>query len=433
MIFQVLFRHRILGFLSGVLAVVPLSVCAEAPEGPSALRPSAALRAEASSRDGFASALDLSAGAARLSLRVMAEPGEAPEFRIGTAGPLWTAGPVRHAGLARVLADPCADTYLFVGVWMRPLVLDFDSTRYGAFAGSSAGVWYQDAAAPRMGVWAGTAEDQGLLAGAAAAAALLPAASRFDSWFSEEPAVPARLLAAGMAWIGYSAPAGRVLAAAAVSEEDRGVRGWACRAEAEYRRRGLGLNGRISGASEGWRGLDGTEADRWEARADASWAVLPHFLLEGRARIGQDPDCGLDWEALGRASWTGKVWRWGAELGGCDADRPLPVRLDPAVRAGYEAGAVRSSARASWVLEGADLTRTEVSAALDLGLPGNPGVRLEGARRWTKDGPSWKISAALEVPAARGSWTARAGTSGWAEDGEAVPWELSFVLRSRFP
>ncbi|HRZ90399.1 MAG TPA: hypothetical protein P5117_13040, partial [Spirochaetia bacterium] len=405
--------RRILGLLSFVLAAFPSPAPAEPPGGGSAPGPTAALRAEASSRDGFSSALDLSIGAARLALRLSSAPGESPEARIGTTGPFWTAGPVRHSGLARVLADPCADAYLFTGTWRKPLALDFDARGYGAFAGDSVGVWFQDARAPRLGFWAGTAGSEGILAGGAAALSLLPPGGGFESWFAPEVPAPARLLAAGMVWAGYGFPAGRVIAAGAVSEEDRGGRGWAVRAEGEWGRRGFCASGRISSASPGWRGLDGDAADRWELRTDASWAVMPRFRLEGRARIGQDPDCGLDWDALARGSWNGKVWTWGAELGACDSARLPPVRLDPAVWAGYETRTVRASARASWVREGADLTRTEVSAALDLGIPRKPGLRLEGARRWTVEGPNWKASATLEVPTARGAWTARAGTSDW--------------------
>lgn len=423
---------RAAGLILWILALPAVSP-AESPDGSSVPRPSADLRAEASTLDGFTAALDLAAGPARLSARLSALPGEAMEARIGSSGPLWTAGPVRHSGLARVLADPCADAYLFTGAWGRPLVLDFDAPGYGAFAGGSAGVWAQDADAPRLGLWAGTPEDRGFLAGAAAAAALLPAEGRFDSWFSEEPAVPARLLAAGMAWIGYAAASGRVLAAAALSEEDRGGRGWAVRGEAEHAWGTLRWSGRISAASPGWRGLGGDAADRWELRSDASWAAGPRFRLEGRARAGIGPDGTPDWESLGRAAWVGKAWNWGTELGACDSDRRPPLRLDPALWAGFRGTTVGCSGRASWVSEGPDLTRTEVSASLELAPPRLPSLRLEGSRRWTADGPYWKAAAILEVPAARGSWTARAGTSGWAEDGAAPPWELSFALGSRFP
>jgi hypothetical protein len=426
-------RRRILGVLACALATLPRAVPSEVPEPKPVPGFSAVQGVEASTRDGWSSALDLSLGSSRLALRFTLAPGESPVARIGTTGPLWTAGPVRHAGLSRVLADPCADAYLFAGAWLRPLVLDFDAHGYGAFAGDSVGAWIQDADAPRLGFWAGTANSEGFLAGAAAALSLLPPEGGFDSWFVEEPPEPARLLAAGLVWAGYGFPTGRAIAAGAVSEEDRGGRGWAVRAEGEYGRRGFRASGRLSSASPGWRGLDGEEADRWEVRADASWAVLPRLRMEGRARVGQDPDCNPDWEALARGSWNGTVWSWGAELGACDAARLPPVRWDPAIWAGFEAGAVRTSARASWVREGEDLTRTEVSAVLDLGQPRRPSLRLEGARRWTYEGPCWKASAALEIPAARGSWTARAGTSGWAEDGEAPPWELSLAFRSRFP
>lgn len=418
-----------------ILWILVLSAPAstESPDGSSAPRPSADLRAEASTREGCTAALDLAAGSARLSARLSAVPGESPEARIGTTGPLWTAGPVRHSGLARLLADPCADAYLFTGAGWKPLVLDFDARGYGFFAGDSVGVWIQDADAPRMGFWAGTARNQGILAGAGAALSLLPPKGGFDSWFAPEVPLPARPLAAGTAWAGYGFPAGRVIAAGVVSQEDRGARGWAVRAEGDWGRRGFSASGRVSSASPGWRGLDGEAADRWEARADVSWVVLPRFRLEGRARVGQDPDCGSDWEALGRASWNGRVWRWGAELGSCDAARFPPIRLDPAVWAGFERNTVRTAVRASWVREGPDLTRTEVSAALDLKLPRAPGFRLEGARRWTIEGPFWKASVDLGIPTARCAWAVRAGTGGWRADGAPVSWEAAVSLRCRVP
>ena len=96
---------RAAGLILWILALPAVSP-AESPDGSSVPRPSADLRAEASTLDGFTAALDLAAGPARLSARLSALPGEAMEARIGSSGPLWTAGPVRHSGLARVLAKP---------------------------------------------------------------------------------------------------------------------------------------------------------------------------------------------------------------------------------------------------------------------------------------------------------------------------------------
>lgn len=426
--------------LSGIMAFLLLAPAAPSsawdPGGGSASNPpvpEGSLRAEASTVDGLAAGLDLSAGASRLSARLAAEPGTAPSLRIGGSGPIWAAGPVRHQGLARVLDDPGADTYFLTGAWLRPLVLDFDSPGYGAFIGGSAGAWVQDSEVPRIGIWAGSEGHAGFMAGAAAALALLSPEGGFDSWFSDEPAVSGRLLAAGLAWAGYRFPGGGVFACAALSEEDRGGQGWAARAEWELSAKGLLWSGRLSCASPGWKGLGGEGADPWEVRTDAAWIVRPRLRLEGRLRAGLGPDMIPDWESLGRAAWNGRIWNWGTELGGCDSAREPPLRLDPALWAGYRGRALRASARASWVWEGGCLTRTEASASLDLGLPRSPGLRLEGARRWTIDGLYWKAAAILELPSARGAWTARAGTSEWAEDGSAVLWELAVALRSRFP
>jgi|GEM_PF-5208297 len=426
--------------LSGILAfllLAPAVPCSAGdPGGGPASQPPVPegfLRAEASTVDGLAAGLDLSAGASRLSARLTAEPGAAPSLRIGASGPIWAAGPVRHQGLARVLDDPCADAYLLTEAWQKPLALDFDSSSFGAFLGREAGFWAQDAREPRMGLWAGTAGDRGIFAGAAFAGALLPAEAGFDSWFSEEPSRSSRLLAAGLAWAGYRFPDGGVFACAALSEEDRGDRGWAARAEWDLSAKDLLWSGRLSCASPGWKGLGGEGADPWEVRTDAAWMVRPRLRLEGRLRAGLGPDGIPDWESLGRAAWNGRTWNWGTELGGCDSALEPPLRLDPAVWAGWEGKAVRTTVRASWVTEGADLTRTEVSASLALGSSKRPGLRLEGARRWTIDGPYWKAAAVLEIPGAQGAWTARTGTSEWAKDGSAVLWELAVALRSRFP
>ncbi len=438
MAYHILERLRFLGFAALLQFLSIAAVGTEvpipgSPGRPPSARPSAALRAQASSLDGWASALDLSAGTARFSFRLSGESGKAPEAKAGTSGVLWVAGPVRHSGTARVLADPCADSYLFTGSRMRPLVLDFDSPYYGAFAGSAAGVWYQDAAVPRMGVWAGKEGEEGLYFGAAAALSCLPETGGYDSWFEEEPPAPERLLAAGMAWAGIGFPTGGLVAAAAVSEEDRGGLGWAFRAEGEYGGRRFRASGRFSGASAGWRGLAGTRADLWEARADASWSIESRLRLEGRLRVGRDADGIPDWETLIRIFREGRTWRWGAELGGCDSSRDPPVRLDPSVWVGREGQAVRTSLRASWVSEGAGLTRTELSSSWVLGTPGSPNLRLEGARRWTTEGPYWKAAAAMEIPGARGAWTARAGTGTWTRDGAPATWELAVSLRYRVP
>ena len=433
MAYSGLIRLRVLGLFACAFGVFPVPFSAESQDRGAAPQPSAALRAETSFRGGFKSALELSSGAARLTVRLTADPGDAPEAKAGTSGPLWVAGPVRHSGTARVLADPCADAYLFTGSWTRPLVLDFDSRYYGVFAGGSAGAWFQGASAPRMGIWAGTEEKRGFEIGAAAAVSLQPASGGFDSWFEEKPPVPERLLAAGVVWAGYEFPAGGMIAAAAVSEEDRGGRGWAFRAEGDYESRRFRANGRVSGASAGWRGLGGNRADRWEVRTDASWLIQRRLRLDGRLRLGQDPEESPNWETLIRVFQDGGVWRWGAELGGCDSSRDLPVRLDPAVWAAREGKAVRTTVRVSWVAEGADLTRTEISASLVLGSSIRPDLRLEGARRWTTEGFYWKAASVLEIPGPRGAWTARAGTGTWVQDGASVPWELAFALRYRLP
>ncbi len=426
--------------LSGILVFLLLSSAAPCPAwdpggGPASHPPvpAGSLRAEASTVDGLSAGLDLSAGASRLSARLSAEPGTAPSLEIGGSGPLWAAGPVRHQGLARVLDDPGADAYLFTGAWQKPLALDFDSSSFGAFLGREAGFWIQDAREPRMGLWAGTTGDRGIVAGAAFAGSLLPAEAGFDPWFSEDPARPARLLAAGAVWGGYRFRDGMALACAALSEEDRGDRGWAVRAEWELSAKNFLWSGRLSGSSPGWKGLGGEGADAWEVRTDALWTLRPRFRLEGRLRAGADPDGNPDWEALARASRSGPRGRWGLELAGSDAESDPPLRLEPALWAGYEGRAVRAAARMSQVREGLVLTRTEVSASLGLGRPSLPELRLEGARRWTPEGPCWKAGAALEIPASRGAWTVRAGTPGWTPDSAPLPWELAFSLRSRFP
>lgn len=424
-------RREAAGILAWVLAVSGPSALGETPSGEAGL--SAALRAEASTAEGLGADVTLSKGAARFLLRAAAEPGSAPDLRLGTAGPLWTAGPSRHSGPARVLADPCADAYLVSEAWPRPLVLDMDAPGYGAFAGGSAGAWIQDAEAPRAGIWGGREADRGFLAGAAAAASLLPAEGGFDAWFSEEPGKPARLLAAALAWAGWSAPEGRAVAAAAVSEEDRGGRGGAFRAEGEWGRKEFRWTGRVSAASPAWRGLEGTGADLWEVRTDVSWALSPRLRLEGRIRAGRD-SCGVpDWESRIRASWNVRTWRWGVEADGSDSGAEPPLRLEPAAWAGYEGPSFRASGRVSWVTEGSALSRAELLGSLSFRGSRHPGFRLEGGRRREPEGGSWKASAVLDLPADRGTWTVRAGTTGWIRDGTGIPAEFSFCLRARVP
>ena len=397
-----------------------------------AVRP-VSIRAEASTAEGFSSALDLRAGNARLSARLEAGPGTAPGLRLGFSGPLLAAGPSRHSGLSRFLDDPCADAYLFSGSWQRPLTLDFDSRRFGAFVGRAAGIWALDADAPRLGIWAGTAREKGILAGIAAACSLLPEDTDFDSWFSEEPAVGARLLAAGIAWAGWESEDCRLLTAVACSEEDRAGRGWAGRVEWEYSAQAFRTSGRLSCASRGWKGLGGQRADPWEVRGDAGWTPLARLRLAGRGRFGIGPDGVPDWDALARLTRSGRSWTWGAELEASDASARPPVRLDPALWAGWSGDAVRVAVRASWVREGTDHTRTEVSAELALGTSKTPSLRPEGALRWTPEGSSWRAGACLEFPAPSGSWSVRFGTIDWAAGAVDVPWELVFALRSRLP
>ncbi|HSV55704.1 MAG TPA: hypothetical protein VLH39_01165, partial [Magnetospirillaceae bacterium] len=285
---------------------------------PGRAAPGGSLRASFSTSDGYSAAMDFLSGAARIAAVLSAEPGARPEIRLGASGPLGVAGPCRNIGLARFLEDPGADSYLFEDAWPKPLAMDLDSGWYGACVGRAAGIWVLDAKAPRLGIWAGTGEGYGILAGAAAAASILPADPDFDTWFSEDPVLPARVLASGSAWLGYCFETGRVLAAAARSEEDRGVSGWAVRVEGQLRGRRVRWGWRASAVSTGWKGLGGRDADPWELRADASWAPMPRLRLEGRFRAWaaqyDAPTGGVGWEAQGRAGRSGSVWDWGAEL-----------------------------------------------------------------------------------------------------------------------
>lgn len=366
-------------------------------------------------------------------MRMLCETGAPPRILAGWSGPLLTAGPVRHAGLAQMLSDPCADAYLFDGAWHKPVALDFDSKRRGFFLGDAAGFWALDAEAPRLGAWAGRVGDGGALFGCAAACSVLPARERLDAWFSSEPLVPRRLCAAGLVWAGWGWPSGKILAAAARSEEDLGGQGWSARAEAEGDAGALRWSGRVSGASPGWRGLGGQEADRWEVRTDVSWLLPSRTRLEGRFRTGVTEDGIPDWEALARAAWTGKAWNLGAEAQASDSPESPFLKLEGGIGAGYETGSMRTSVWASWAREGGAPSRAELSGSLALGGTGRPRLRLEGAGRRTAEGAQWKAGLCLDLPSATGSYTVRFASGDWTEITEEPRWEAEFFLRARFP
>lgn len=367
-----------------------------------------------------------------MSMKLLAEPGAIPRLLLGAASPLVVAGPARQTGVLRVLTDPCADAYLFGEGSPKPLALDLSGARYGVSLGESAGIWALEAEAPRMGMWAGSARGAGFLWGCAAACSLLPAEDPGDSWFSEEPAVSSRLLASGMAWVGYEYPGGRTVIAAALSEEDRGGRGWSARGEGEFERRGVRWKGRLSAASGGWKGLDGEGADPWEARGDVSWLLAPCLRLEGRARAGVEEAGDADWEALARAAWNGKTWRWKASLEGSDSEEASRVELGSEAYIEREAGALRAFVRARCVAEGAALALLEISPGFVLGRQKTARLSWEGAYRREADGDSWKTVARLEIPSEAGGFSLSLGTADWSRPAEESPvWECEVSLKAR--
>lgn len=387
---------------------------------------------DASSSDGLSARMDLEAGDSKISLKILSEPDSAPILRFGFTSPLAVAGPARQTGVLRMLVDPCADAYIFGGDSPQPVVLDLSMERYGFSLGDTAGIWALDADAPRMGIWAGSLRDAGLLLGGAAACSLLPADADFDAWFSDAPALPRRLLAASMVWAGYSFPGCRFLLAAALSEEDRGGRGWSARGEGELERKGFRWSLRFSLASAEWKGLGGDAADPWEARSDLSWLLASRLRLEGRVRAAFDGDGEADWETLARATWNGKVWRWKASLGGADSEDAPYIELRPEAYVEREKGGLRLFVRSGCVAEGAYLIRTEISSGFVLGGTKSARFFLEGSYRWEAEGDSWKARARLEVPSEAGSYTISFGTEDWtARTGEATQWELGVALRAR--
>ncbi len=420
--------------LFGLALLCPVPAQPAPPEGKNeseaAARVPVSLGMEAGT-EGYAADLGLTAGMTLFRFGLSAVPGRGPEARFGLRGPLLVAGPARSGGILRFLRDPGADGYLFSGTWRRPLALDMDSGRTGVCMGDAAGAWFLEAEAPSMGLWAGTPGEAGPIAGLAAAGSLLPRSRGYDAWFSGEDARPGRLAAAGAAWAGYGFSGGRILAAAAYSEEDLGGRGWAARGEAEYRRREFRWSARFSFASPGWRGLDGEKADLWEARADISGFVPPGIRLESRCRAGRTGQGDADWEGMVRATWVGRPWRFQAGLGGSDSDSEPPLRLEPNLRVEYEARALRLAADAGCRVEGKGLARAEVSASLGVGKARSFRLSLEAARRWTAEEGCWKARARAELPCPAGEFHVTLGTEDWTPGSGGPGTVLEFGLRAR--
>lgn len=367
-----------------------------------------------------------------MSLKLLAEPGTVPRLLLGAASPLVVAGPARQTGALRVFVDPCADAYLFGEDSPKPLALDLSGARYGVSLGESAGIWALEADAPRVGMWAGSARGAEFLWGCAAACSVLPAEDQGDTWFSEEPAVSSRLLASGMAWVGYEYPRGKTVIAAALSEEDRGGRGWSARGEGEFEYRGFRWKGRFSAASGSWKGLDGEGADPWEARGDVSWLLAPCLRLECRVRAGVEDAGEADWEAFARADWNGKTWRWKASLEAVDSEDASHIELGSEAYVEREAGALRAFVRTRCVAGGADLVRLEISPGFVLGRLKTARLSWEGAYRREAAGDSWKTVARLEIPSEAGSFSLSFGTADWSRPAAESPvWEYKVSLKAR--
>ncbi|MCK7483145.1 MAG: hypothetical protein M0C28_43385 [Candidatus Moduliflexus flocculans] len=343
-------------------------------------------------------------------------PGRPQSLEIGGSGPLWAAGPVRHQGLARVLDDPGADAYLFTGAWRKPLALDFDSRGSGPSWVGRRVSGSRTPGNPGMGLWAGTAGDRGDCRGRRPAPAPF-----FPRRPASTPGSPRTRPGPPGSW-----PPGRSGRDTGSRTAGRSLRGPCPRRIEETgagpsgrsgscRAKDFLWSGRLSGSSPGWKGLGGEgggclgDPDRRAPGPCGPGSAWRAGCAPAQTRTGIRT--GRPWP--GRPAAAARE-RWGLELEGSDAESDPPLRLEPALWAGYEGQAVRAAARMSRVREGAwSLTRTEVSASLGLGRfpsrsfawrePGGGPRKVRAGR----PGPRWRSLQA----GARGR--VRAGTPEW--------------------